>query len=101
LGSTIRVDVIIFQLRHQLFLIKDRVLREAFRVLKPDSRFALSDVVTRGEMLPAMYAYIGVCQSINGPENERRGWQFAMDVARHTGNSNTTPRYLGLALKGA
>jgi pimeloyl-ACP methyl ester carboxylesterase len=34
-----------------------------------------------------LYAYIGVCQSINGPENERRGWRFAMDMARHAGNS--------------
>lgn len=34
-----------------------------------------------------LYAYIGVCQSINGPENERRGWRFAMDAARHAGNS--------------
>jgi len=34
-----------------------------------------------------LYAYIGVCQSINGPENERRGWSFAMDAARQTGNS--------------
>jgi len=33
------------------------------------------------------YAYIGVCQSINGPENERRGWRFAIEAARHAGNA--------------
>jgi proline iminopeptidase len=33
-----------------------------------------------------LYAYIGVGQLIDGPENERRGWRFAMDAARRASN---------------
>src|SRR5882757_9115258 len=70
------MDVIISNCVINLSADKDRVLREAFRVLKPGGRFAVSDVVTRGEMLPeirrSVLAWVG-CIAGALEENEYRG----------------------------
>ena len=69
------VDVIISNCVINLSADKDRVLREAFRVLKPGGRFAVSDVITRGEIVPeirqSMTAWVG-CVAGALQENEYR-----------------------------
>jgi arsenite methyltransferase len=74
------VDVVISNCVINLSADKDRVLREAFRVLKPGGRFAVSDVVTRGnvpaEVRQSMLLWVGC---IAGALQD---WQYVAKLAK-------------------
>ncbi|MBI4888533.1 MAG: arsenite methyltransferase [Acidobacteria bacterium] len=70
------VDVIISNCVINLSSDKDRVLREAFRVLKPHGRLAVSDVVVRGQIPPevrrSMELWVGCVAGALTEEEYRR-----------------------------
>jgi ubiquinone/menaquinone biosynthesis C-methylase UbiE len=59
------VDVVISNCVINLSADKDQVLREAFRVLKPGGRFAVSDVVTRGVIAPEIRQSVLLWANLN------------------------------------
>ena len=75
------VDVIISNCVINLSADKDQVLREAYRVLKPGGRFAVSDVVTRGEILPeirkSVLLWVGCIAGALGEDEYRSKLQAA------------------------
>ncbi len=81
------IDVIISNCVISLSADKDRVLREAFRVLTPGGRFAISDVVTRGEIAPeirqSVLLWVG-CVAGALDENEYRDKLLAAGFERIT-----------------
>src|SRR6266850_4070575 len=69
------VDVIISNCVINLSADKRQVLREAFRVLKPGGRFAVSDVVVRGDIRPeirqSVLLWVGCVAGALGDEEYR------------------------------
>jgi ubiquinone/menaquinone biosynthesis C-methylase UbiE len=101
------VDVVISNCVINLSSDKDAVLREAFRVLKPGGRFAVSDVVTRGEMLQevrkSLLLWVG-CVAGSLEENDYRVKLAAgISLSGHSKlrfrESQTTPQWRKLFVK--
>src|SRR6202161_2168752 len=75
------VDVIISNCVINLSSDKDAVLREAFRVLKPGGRFAVSDAGTRGEIVPeirkSVLLWVGCVAGALDESDYRKNLEFA------------------------
>jgi arsenite methyltransferase len=90
------VDVLISNCVINLSADKSRVLREAFRVLKPGGRFAVSDVVVRGEVhedvRKSMLLWVGCLAGAL----EERDYQAKLAAAGFTGISLQPTRFYNI-----
>jgi ubiquinone/menaquinone biosynthesis C-methylase UbiE len=96
------VDVIISNCVINLSADKDQVLREAFRVLKPGGRFAVSDVVVEGDLPAAvrsdMEMYVGC---VSGALERGEYEQKLLAAGFEQPSVEPTRRYLFSQIEGA
>ena len=88
------VDVIISNCVINLSADKDHVLREAFRVLKPGGRFAVSDVVTRGEIAPQIRQSVLLWVGCIAGALEEDEYRSKLTSAGFRADRNRTDSYL-------
>jgi len=79
------VDVIISNCVINLSADKGKVLKEAFRVLKPGGRFAVSDVVTKGDVPPEIKRSVELWVGCIAGALEEREYEAKLEDAGFTG----------------
>jgi arsenite methyltransferase len=87
------VDVIISNCVINLAADKDQVLREAYRVLKPGGRLAISDVVVDGPVPPALRRQVELWVGCLAGALEREDYQRKLAAAGFVGASIEPTRF--------